>query len=129
MQNDFDLDLKKHIILNENNSFENLESVYNDFNSNANFSLSEHDLQIILDKYGYNTLIDKYIIEALNVKSSEKNMIEYLKNKEYDLSLSVLDKIDSLQTKYEYSDYYENYLKKKNIMNCYCILKRLIIKK
>ena len=113
LQNDFDLDLKKHIILNENNSFENLESVYNDFNSNANFNLSEHDLQIILDKYGYNTLIDKYIIEALNVKSSEKNMIEYLKNKEYDLSLSVLDKIDSLQTKYEYSDYYEKLFKEK----------------
>lgn len=113
LQNDFDLDLKKYIILNENNAFENIESVYKDFNSNANFSLSEYDLQSILDKYGYNTLIDKYIIEILNVKSTEKNMIEYLKNKEYTLSTSILDKIDSLTTKYGYSDYYEKLFKRK----------------
>ena len=113
LQNDFDLDLKKYIILNENNAFENIESVYKDFNSNANFSMSEYDLQSILDKYGYNTLIDKYIIEILNVKSTEKNMIEYLKNKEYTLSTSILDKIDSLTTKYGYSDYYEKLFKRK----------------
>lgn len=113
LQNDFDLDFKKYIILNENNSFENLENVYKDFNSNANFSLSENDLQIILDKYGYNTLIDKYIIETLNVKNIEKSIIEYLKNNEYNLSSNVLDKINSLQTKYGYSDYYEKLFKEK----------------
>lgn len=113
LQNDFDLDFKKYIILNDNNAFENIESVYKSFNSNADFSLSEYDLQIILDKYGYNTLIDKYIIEILNDKSTEKNMIEYLKNKEYTLSSSILDKIDSLTTKYGYSDYYEELFKRK----------------
>ena len=40
-------------------------------------------------------------------------MIGYLKNKEYDLSSIILDKIDSLPTKYGYSDYYEKLFKEK----------------
>ena len=104
LQNDFELDLKKYIILNESYIFENIELIYKEFNSNSNFSLSEYELQNILDKYGYNDLIDKYIIENLNDKKVEKNMIEYLKNKEYDLSINILDKIDSLATKYGYSE-------------------------
>lgn len=113
LQNDFELDLKKYIILNEKYIFENIELIYKEFNSNSNFVLREFELQNILDKYGYNDLIDKYIIENLNDKKVEKNMIEYLKNKEYDLSNNILDKIDSLSTKYGYTEYYEKLFKRK----------------
>lgn len=113
LKNTFDLELKKYIILKEDIVFDNIEVVYDDFRSSDNFNLNENDLKKILDKYGYNSLLDKFIIDVLNIKSSEDNIIEYIKSKQYELSFDILKKIDSLTTKYGYSDYYEKQFKQK----------------
>lgn len=113
LQNDFTMNLKKYILINENDEFGNVEKVYNTFNSSDEFSLEEKELQNILDKYGYTSTLDKYIIENLSDENFETDMIEYLKNKEYNLSIDILDKINSLKNKYGYSSYYEKLFKSK----------------
>lgn len=107
--------IKKYIILNQEQIFNSIEDVFNDFLNDNDFSLSFNELKIILTKYNYNELLDKYIITHLKTNSTD--MINLIKENNYELSNNVLDEINNSNKIYSFNDYYETLFKNKKYYN------------
>lgn len=113
INNDFSLENKLYLIKNENNKFKSIKNFLNEANSNEGFVLCYEDLVLLLEKYDYDVLIDKFICKYLKDKQKENDMIKFINSKEYCLSNIVLDNINMLNTKYSFSEFYEAQFKQK----------------
>lgn len=104
-------DIKKYIIINQEQTFNNITNVYESFNKDENFKLTNNELKIIMTRYNYDNLLDKYIITNLKDNTSQRGIIQLIKENEFDLSNNILNELNSLKTKYGYNEYYENLFK------------------
>ena len=104
-------DIKKYIVINEEKIFNNIINVYESFNKDENFKLTNDELKIIMTKYNYHNLLDKYIISNLKDSTSQKGIIQLIKENKFNLSNSILNELSSLGTMHGYNAYYENLFK------------------
>lgn len=111
------LDIKLYIIINQSNKYENIDDIFNEFIKDESFTIGINDIKKILAKYGYNSLLDKYIILLLDNKITQSDMMNFIKSNEFNLTNQVLDKIRGLRTRYAYSDFYENLFKEREQYN------------
>ncbi len=103
--------IKLYIIANEEKTFDKVENIYNEFINLDRFYISIVELEQIMSKYGYSQLLDKYIIAKLDEQNLQKLMINTIKKYNFELSDDILNKINIINTKYGYSEYYENIFK------------------
>ena len=103
--------IKKYILISQEKTFYNIISVYKSFKEDKNFELTTNELKTIITKYEYNSLLDSYIIKNLKNDVSHKEMIEFIKENEFELSTEILDELSISKTKYGFSKYYENLFK------------------
>ncbi len=107
------LDIKLYIIINQSNKYENIDDIFNEFIEDESFTIETNDIKKILEKYGYNSLLDKYINLSLDNKVTQSDMMDFIKSHDFSLTNQVLDKIKGLRIRYSYSDFYENLFKER----------------
>lgn len=106
-------EIKLYIIVNEEKKFENVSSIYNEFLS-SNLFITTVDLEKLMSKYGYNELLDNYIVAKLKEDKTRYIIINCIKKNEFNISNNILDTLNGLNSKYGYSKHYEDILKKEN---------------
>lgn len=107
IDNSDNFDLLTKIICSSKEAFTNIENIYDKMNA-SNTNMNFNDLRKILDKYGYNQKLDKYILHYLNDNSWEDTLIRHIIRNKYNLSMNVIHAIDNLNTKYIFNEFYEN---------------------
>lgn len=113
LESEISNEIKLYIIVNEEKKFENIASIYNKFLS-SNLFITTVDLEKLMSKYGYNELLDNYIIAKLKENTTRYIIINCIKKNEFNISKNILDTLNGLNTKYGYSKHYEDILKKEN---------------
>lgn len=103
--NDFNLLVK--IISNSKESFANIDNIYDKMIASDTIMVF-NDLRKILDKYGYNKKLDKYILHYLNEETWENTLVKYIIKNKYDLSMGIINALDNLNTKYVFNEFYED---------------------
>lgn len=104
-------EFKLDILLNEEKKFTEIEKIYNEFIS-LNISISNTDLVELMNKYGYNLLLDDYIIKNIKSETLRFSVIKCIRENQYSLSKNVLIALNDIDEKYGYNEYYENLFKK-----------------
>lgn len=115
-----------NIIANENYKCENIDLVLdkmNCFEKNIEFN----ELKIILNNYDYNIKLDKHILHSLIV--NEEETINYINKKQYMLSTTILNKLNSISSVYQYTNFYENIFLSNEYYNLYIVSRILKNKK
>ncbi len=65
-----------------------------------------------MNKYGYNLLLDDYIIKNIKSETLRFSVIKCIRENQYSLSKNVLIALNDIDEKYGYNEYYENLFKK-----------------
>lgn len=113
LDSDVSNEIKLHILINEKKKFDNISNIYNDFISSNTF-ITAVNLVDLLSKYGYNELLDNYIITKLKDDKLRSIIMDCIKKNEFDLSINILQTLNDINTRYGYSKYYEDMFKNKN---------------
>lgn len=122
-------ELKLYIVINDTDKFDDIEKVYNYFLLDENAFIKMHDLEVLLNKYGYNELLDKYIVNMIDNINFKKNIIDIINANEFNLSNIILKKLDSIANIYEFSNYYNNLFKEKGFYTLLIYSKSIADKK
>lgn len=102
------LDEKLYILTNMKSKYNSYEVIFEEFNGNNSFEIDYDNLICLLNIYGYNFLLDKYIIKYISRNEYRNQMIIYINANKFNLSVNIITAIDKLKTKYAFSEYYEN---------------------
>lgn len=108
---DVSKEVKLYILVNENKLFENISKIYDEFIT-SNTYICVTDLEKLLSKYGYNELLDSYVISKLKDEKLRSSMINCIKKNEFNISKNIIDTLNGINIKYGYSKHYEDILKK-----------------
>lgn len=101
------MSLKSDILVNMDDKYENCEKIYREFINNSSFELSFDNLLNILEKQGYNHLLDKYINKFIGNSEYTKKIIDFINEHEFHLSTDVLSAIDRIPSKFTFRSFYE----------------------
>lgn len=104
---------KLKIMINLNIKYDNYEAVFEEFNNDKTFEFKFYELTTILNLYGYDNLLDKYIISFIQNSEYSGKMLDYICLNKFDLSSRILKEINNLSSKRAFSDFYEQLFKDK----------------
>ena len=102
--NGISFDVLISIISIENDNYENIDLILAKLNQSGKF-IEFDKLKLILNNYGYNSKLDKHILQSLI--TNEKETINYINKNQFVLTQTILNKLNSISHIYQYTNFYE----------------------